>query len=185
MNVDAGSVAGFGALLMLLTAFAFVGWLLLFVVAALGAGLTPDRRRFLSGSLAAVVCTGGAGCVAFFKPDVLESLTRSRDLRALDEHSRPLIEALRAYRAEYGRSAAAIQQLVPRYLSEVPGTGLENWPEYEYSQSDPQGWHLAVWIPKGFFDLDGNRRFQYEPDPLRDREVDASIRHGDWVYIPD
>jgi hypothetical protein len=157
------------------------------VVAALGYRSQLPARTTV-GSLAVCMAVAGFGFVLFLWPSMFEDFTRSRDLRALDEHSRPLIAAIQEFEKARARPPQDLAEVVPEFLADEPTTGLSRWPRYDYfvdARRYERGWHLDVWIPKTWFDLEGSRRFQYEPDSHRDAALGATLRSGDWVYIPD
>jgi hypothetical protein len=166
-----------------------VGFAALIAVIVLG-GVRTRRSRSRNWLLVATLLLIAAGlgwfggCVVMWEPAVIEDLTRRTDMQTLDAHSRPLIAAIEAFETRHGRSPGELAVLVPDWIERIPGTGLREWPKYEY-RSDGRTWALQVWIPKFFFDLDGDRRFQFEPDPRRDAALGATMRVGDWVYVPD
>jgi len=49
-----------------------------------------------------------------------------------ERRSQPLVQAVHAYRAEHGRPPAALADLVPAYLKEVPSTGIGVSSNYRY-----------------------------------------------------
>jgi hypothetical protein len=108
----------------------------------------------------------------------------------LGERSRPLVEAIEAYAADRGEPPDKLQELVPKYLPAVPGTGMRACPEYEYrKKDDPEKWGygsnpwvLTVQTPSGGINWD---EFMYFP--LRDypeHGYGGSLeRLGDWAYL--
>jgi len=50
----------------------------------------------------------------------------------LAERSEPLIAAIKAYEATHGKPPESLDDLVPAQLTEVPGTGMPAYPNYQY-----------------------------------------------------
>jgi hypothetical protein len=48
------------------------------------------------------------------------------------ERGMVVVNAIEAYRKEHGYPPQSLEALVPRYLKNVPGTGLREYPSYEY-----------------------------------------------------
>ena len=57
---------------------------------------------------------------------------RDDEFSALAKRSQALTDALARYMDERGSAAPTLNALVPGYLPEVPGTGIERFPEYKY-----------------------------------------------------
>jgi hypothetical protein len=62
----------------------------------------------------------------------LQGEARSLAFEQLAERSRLLIEAITRYEIERGEPPRSLASLVPHYLDEIPGTGIEAYPEYDY-----------------------------------------------------
>jgi hypothetical protein len=64
-----------------------------------------------------------------------------------------LNEAVRAFERVHGAPPEALEELVPRYLAEVPVTGMEAYPDDAYSRSvyaDYNAeWSLSVSVSSG------------------------------------
>lgn len=193
MNVSAGPFADavemFGVLAALLAPCSFALTLLVAAILAVFRKLTR-RLAWIGGASA-----GGSIAIVFvgwvamtMDRAFIEDFTRERDLETLARNSESLLAAIHDYEADHGEPPRWLKRLVPDYLPVETDTGLSSWPHYEYRGPQYQevgGWSLIVWIPKRFLDMDGNRRFSYEPDRSRDSLVGATLRRGDWVYIPD
>jgi hypothetical protein len=115
----------------------------------------------------------------------LQERTREQDLATLDRNDDPLLAAIESFRDANGRVPQQIRELVPEHLARRPRTGLARWPRFSYRPDGDGGFELDVWLPRGPFDLDGQRRFVHSPDPALDLELGATLRSGDWVYVPD
>jgi hypothetical protein len=148
----------------------------------------PDWRfvRYLLGVPAAVLGLGfvvsAGGCAA---DAVHEDWTRASDLETAAANVQPLIAAIAVFREREGRYPRELDELVPRDLPAIPETGLARWGRYSYFERRPDGFDVEVWIPIGWFDMTHDRRFLYAPDPSRDAELGATLRRGEWVYVPD
>lgn len=113
---------------------------------------------------------------------------RMSAFHGLAERSRVLVEAVRRYDADHGRPPASLEALVPRYLPEVPSTGMPAYPEYEYSAGyapyDWEGnpWVLYVYTPSGGMNFDV---FVYFPLVNYPEEGYGGVfeRIGDWAYV--
>ncbi len=75
-------------------------------------------------------------CLAFLLASAgvlrLQGEARSLAFEQLAERSRPLVEAIERYERERGAPPPSLDSLVPDYLDEIPGTGIEAYPEYDY-----------------------------------------------------
>lgn len=58
---------------------------------------------------------------------------RSLSFRVLAWRSEPLVAAIHAFQHEHGAPPPSLVALVPGYLSAVPATGMQAYPDYEYS----------------------------------------------------
>jgi hypothetical protein len=103
--------------------------------------------------------------------------------------SEPLVAAIRNYDAEHGVPPPALAALVPKYIPEVPGTGMMAYPEYryhvgeeslEYYEGNP--WALVVETPSGGINWD---QFMYFPRQNYPKNGYGGIlvRYRDWAYV--
>jgi hypothetical protein len=185
---------GAGLVIALLCGTASVAIGLMVGLAAILARLTsgpasvPERRlvKYVVGlpfsvtALGVVLAIGGCAL-----DDAHQAWTRERDLELLGSRAQPLLAAIEAFRTEHGCVPRRLEDLVPRQLSEVPSTGLERWDSFMYYEEDATDFELYVWVPKTWFDMDDDSRFEYAPDPSGDAALGATLRCGDWVYVPD
>lgn len=123
-------------------------------------------------------------------------VVRQAGFAALAERSAPLIAAIRQFHSDTGIPPDSLAGLVPRYLAEIPGTGMGAYPDYEYyveNDVDDRGiasWVLLVRTPMGGLNRD---RFIYRPDGNYPDKYNYPIkgygtsleRIGDWAYVHD
>lgn len=117
---------------------------------------------------------------------------RSAAFRELAERSAPLVEAIHRFEADTGAPPRELADLVPKYLSAVPGTGMTGYPEYTYeSEDDPEyyrdywlenPWVLRVNTSLGMLNWD---MFLYLPrQNYPERGFGGRLeRVGDWAYV--
>lgn len=69
------------------------------------------------------------------------------------EHGRPLVQAIEAFRADKGYDPYELADLIPKYVSEIPGTGAPSetrWDYWRSSYADPVAeWSLSVEMSYG------------------------------------
>ena len=114
---------------------------------------------------------------------------RMKAFAGLAERSRPLVEAIEAYAADRGEPPDKLEDLVPKYLPAVPGTGMRVYPKYEYiKKDDPEKWYyrdnpwvITVQTPSGGINWD---EFLYFPhrDYLQYGGGSMELL-GDWAYL--
>ncbi len=129
---------------------------------------------------------------------------RTGSFERLVERTQPLIDAIERYEADHQRAPDALSQLVPDYLSEVPGTGMPMYPEFAYTgpvteppDAATDAWELSLEFVRGIRMLD---RFVYrssgdytdlgelvEEAPLDEVppggvRPNPARRIGDWAY---
>jgi len=106
---------------------------------------------------------------------------------SLAERSEPLVEAIQAFQAKKGHPPDKLEDLVPEFLPEVPGTGMGSCPDYLYRVGpdaeayDDNPWVLVVNAGFGTnFDL-----FLYFPDGnYPERGYSGWLEKvGDWAYV--
>ncbi len=71
-------------------------------------------------------------CVGIFAV-VATNRIRYDGFAALTERSKPLLAAIKAYEAEHDAASKTLNELVPKYLSKIPGTGAGAYPAYYYT----------------------------------------------------
>jgi hypothetical protein len=120
-----GEVASLFALLIGLLAF------LIAVVSAILVAIHGAIKRKLSAVGVAVVgyslLTMVFLCVGTGLRPRLDHLAEVR----LAEQGRPIVVAITAFIAEHGRSPNQLEELKPRYMAEIPETGLALYPKFE------------------------------------------------------
>jgi hypothetical protein len=109
-------------------------------------------------------------------------------MRSLALRSQPVVAALHAYQAEHGRPPSELTELVPRYLSAIPATGMAAYPEYQLftgevaARYEGNHWVLAVSTPSGGINFDSMFYFPAQNYP----EVGHSgwwERVETWAYL--
>lgn len=116
--------------LLVMFGIGFLGGLFYVIFGLAGVVLrlkVPDRSRWKN----TAVC-----CGIFFPCIILGCHAglgiRNGGFRAIAARSGPLIEAVRKYQAANGLPPAKLDDLVPKYLSSVPRTGVGAYPQYIY-----------------------------------------------------
>jgi hypothetical protein len=102
----------------------------------------------LGGILIALI--GVAGILLFDRsypaPPIPERLAT---FRHLPERSRTLIDAIKRFHQDNGASPRTLGELVPKYLSAIPDTGVRRFPNYEYRVYEPREQGPVVWYNLG------------------------------------
>ncbi len=110
---------------------------------------------------------------------------REFQFKSLATRSEPLISAVKTYTLALGSPPPNLSALVPKYLSEVPKTGIGVYPEYIYrTPGDADNpWSISVHIISGILDFD---RFLYLPNGNYEESGFGYRKQiGDWAYIYD
>jgi hypothetical protein len=103
--------------------------------------------------------------------------------------SKPLIAAVSAYEKEYGHPPDSLGQLVPRFIPEIPKTGISGCPEYElvtgekassYYMGNP--WVLRIRPPQVGIGFDDFFYFPLQNYP-KTGYGGWLERIGDWAYV--
>lgn len=111
---------------------------------------------------------------------------RMSGFKRLEDRGKPLVAAIHKFVEDHERPPATLQDLVPNYLPEVPGTGMPSYPEYQYStapdQWDGNPWVVYVMCSSGFMNFD---KFMYLPRQNYPRTGygGALERVGEWAYV--
>jgi hypothetical protein len=146
--------------------------------------LSRKRRRE---ALLALVCS--LACLTSFTVgSVAGAHIRRAAFVALAERSRPLVDAVTKYEREHGQPPESLDSLVPRYLPQVPSTGMGAYPKFEYVSGDQakrfqtNPWAIYVFTPSGGINFD---QFLYLPrQNYPEKGYGGSLeRIGDWAYV--
>ena len=94
----------------------------------------------------------------------------------------PLVEAIRRYEKENGEQPSKLDDLVPRYLQDIPGTGLRGYPEFVYWQARQGEWLLEMRCRSG---LKSSEKLVYRPSGEYPRKVFGAeaVPIGAWAYL--
>lgn len=111
---------------------------------------------------------------------------RHDQFEALADRSKPLIEAIERFNNDSGRYPLSLEELIPAYLPEVPGTGIPVYPGYMYSCADDETpykkYELLVQCSKG--SREGDSFFYWPegnyPEHIYGGRVD---KIKDWAYV--
>ena len=117
----------------------------------------------------------------------LSDHVRMQAFHALAAQSTPLVEAITQFTEQKGHPPETLQNLVPKYLVKIPGTGMKAYPEYEYlvgedaRRYEDNPWILKVSTPLGGINFD---MFIYFPKGNYPEYAYGSQleRIGDWAY---
>jgi hypothetical protein len=113
---------------------------------------------------------------------------RMHGFKMLAKRSNILITAIKLYEADYGKPPQSLNQLIPKYIKEIPKTGIGAYPTYDYKVGEQakefsgNDWALAVFTPSGGINFD---QFIYFPK----QNYPASGYGGwlerieDWAYV--
>ncbi len=98
---------------------------------------------------------------------------------------RVLPPALEKFRRQKGSYPAQLNELVPKYLNQIPATGMVAYPALRYRRADAtnnlQRYELKVLTSAGFFNFDA---LFYLPDGYEDLKRAGKIeRIGAWAYL--
>lgn len=166
----------------------------LFIIGSL-LGMLSARRRRVS-LLIFLACLTIYSSAKFWKAQAQQAKWFA--YKALAERSQPLIQAIMAYQTKHGTPPDDLKDLVPEFISQIPGTGIGAAPDYEYhsnshhmSSYGRNPWILQVDASNGLFDM---CHFTYLPnqDYVNVTKMDPMVwkieRVGDWCfrywYIP-
>lgn len=162
--------------------------LLLAVVIATPAGLIlliwPKYREIgltmVLGSIILVIVT--------FYAVRFGSEIRMKAFENLARRSRPLVSAIKQFESNYGRPPERLEQLVPEFMEQIPGTGIGAYPNYEYKvitdkrYYEGNSWVLVVSTPSGVLNWD---TFMYLPNQNYPQSGYGGVleRIDDWAYV--
>ena len=126
------------------------------------------------------IITAGVMVPSVYPGIIAHLYLRNVAFEALADRSSALVEAVKRYERDNETPPATLADLVPRYLAEVPHTGMSAYPEYEYATasefcSAANAWSIIVIAAEGFnFDV-----FFYCPEQDYPSRFEAI---GDWAY---
>ena len=127
------------------------------------------------------IITAGVMVPGLYPGIVAQLYLRKLAFEALADRSTALVEAIKRYERDTDSPPATFADLVPRYLAEVPHTGMSAYPEYEYATSSEfcsaaNAWSIIVIAAEGFnFDV-----FFYCPEKDYPSKFEPI---GDWAYF--
>lgn len=116
--------------------FARTGTFILVLLAAVAAVIVGIAYSILSWSwrpLFLSIIVGGVMLPGIYSSLASHLAMRSLAFHQLAERSAPLVAAVDMFEQDNGRPPQALVELVPRYLEEVPGTGMSAYPQFEYA----------------------------------------------------
>ena len=112
-----------------------------------------------------------------------------RGMGAMADRSAILTSAIERYERDNGVAPAALEDLVPGYLAEVPSTGMMAYSQYRYLAGDEtekqyQGnpWVLRVYTPSGGINFDEMLYFPNQNYPKQGYGGTLELV-GDWAYL--
>lgn len=99
-----------------------------------------------------------------------------------------LVSAIKQYEQANGAPPATLEDLVPSFLAEVPGTGMGAYPDFRYMSGEEAAsyggnpWVLTVFTPSGGINFD---QFMYFPlQNYPDKGFGGWLqRVNDWAYV--
>lgn len=128
----------------------------------------------------------GAMIFGFYPGVAAHFYLRNEAFGLLAARSADLVHAIAAYNRATGAPPPALAALVPQYLSEIPGTGMSAYPDYEYGTGAgmcPNGnaWNVNVLVG----DLLNFDTFFYCPNQDYPPDVGGNWVEviGDWAYL--
>jgi hypothetical protein len=127
------------------TFLVIVGIALLIVFAGIAYALLAASWRPFSLSIIAF----GIMIFGFYPGIASHSYLRKEAFVQLASRSAALVDAIAAYERDAGMPPSNLTALVPKYLSEVPRTGMAAYPDYEYELGsgmclDSNAWNVSV-----------------------------------------
>lgn len=111
--------------------------------------------------------------------------------KALPQKSAPLVNAIKSYQQKYGHPPDKLQNLIPEFLSNIPSTGMLNYPNYEYenyfNDSNAQSEHDGnLWMLK----VDAGEMLQFDVFIYYPNQNYPKNGYGgylekisDWAYV--
>ena len=161
------------ALPLLLVAFAL---LLSGFVYELVTRRRETRTRLVLGRCAMVV--GGLVVVLLCGVTLVEWVSTRVHLGRIEQRALPIIDALRRFEAAEQRRPVSLDELVPGYLAEIPGTDWPDHPHFKYGGNESGTSGLYVEISE----LLSFDQFIYAPEKLPIETEGKTTRYDDWIY---
>jgi hypothetical protein len=129
---------------------------------------------------------GGLYFLVGFSLILIGPAIRTQAFEGLASRSTPLVTAITKFTEINQHPPNSLQELIPDYLKEIPGTGMPAYPTYEYS-IDSSNWHgnpwaLYVHTPSGLINWD---MFIYLPlQNYPERGFGGGLeRISTWAYV--
>lgn len=174
-----GAISGWLCLLqMILFVFSFL-FALLGLVPALTLMLFRGTRRTVG--LVWIACVIS---LLFSLPGIsLSHFVRLNGFRQMAERTKPLIAAIKRFEAERKAPPAELEDLVPKYIPQIPSTGIGAYPEYRYERlmDEPDSWELRVDCGLGVLNWD---EFFYRPSEKYGERPGGWVEPvGVWAYF--
>jgi hypothetical protein len=177
----------------------FFGGLIAFVLLVLL--IPPPRFRLRRAAKNLLFFDIGLLVPVFLGAVVLNDLARELAFRNLFAHARPVIEALEVFQAENGMPAAALDQLVPAFMAQLPE------PAYRVCHQDYQlvdfvadatadpggangsgsrdgvsGWQYTIQCPLDWFFSTETLVYRSDGDYEKVSRYGTPEPIGDWMY---
>ncbi len=100
-----------------------------------------------------------------------------------------LVNAIKQFEQEHQKPPKTLSELVPKFLPEIPSTGLGGYPNYSYhtgeearDQYHDNAWALSVFTPNVGINFDQILYFPMQNYP--ETGYSGSLeRIGDWAYV--
>jgi hypothetical protein len=100
-------------------------------------------------------------------------------LETIRRNAAPILDAIRRFEADERRAPSSFDELIPRYLAELPATGCGNAPVYYFGDNYSGTCGLYTW---GLTE-DIDDYFIYAPEHLQLEDEGPTTRVGDWIYF--
>ena len=106
----------------------------------------------------------------------------------LEQRSKPLVKAIEQFNKDNNHPPKDLNELCPKYISQIPSTGMNAYPTYQYevntSKTDWEGnpWVLYINTPNGMINFD---RFIYLPNQNYPESIQGERleKIGSWAYL--
>ncbi len=173
-----------GSFLPPLSLFSFIGTVVMTCAIALmvvAVGIWHSVVAWNWRPLALAVIAAGVMVPGVYVGIVVHLYLRMTAFDALADRSSALVEAIKRYERDTSGPPATLADLLPRYLAEVPHTGMAAHPDYEYATasefcSAANAWSVFVIAAESFnYDV-----FMYCPEQDYPAQFEAI---GDWAYL--
>lgn len=189
VNLPAVSLPGAFEPLMLVTVMATTALILIWLGIAISAPigslvclLAKEQRSKAGLWLAAWILSWGSFGGSFILREPINQW-RMNAMRRAAARGTVLIEAIEKFHADNGRYPEKAGELIPRYLAEMPFTGMAGYPEFKYLRisHDDRSPTYRIWVstPRGMMNFDS---LLYHSDKQYDKYGSGIERLGDWAY---